>query len=630
MDQKQQIVDRVKQANNILVTVSNDPSVDQLAACIGLTLIFNKMGKHATAVFSGTVPSTLEFLQPEKTIETTTDSLRDFIISLDKAKADKLRYKVEDKVVKIFITPYRTSISEHDLEFGQGDFNVDIVIALGVHDQGQLDQAITSHGRILHDATVATVNVKPGGEFGSLNWLVPGASSLCELATDLVNALDKQLVDSQVATALLTGIVAETKRFSNERTSPDTMSISAQLMAAGANQQLVATKLEPPAPPPAPEPPKEEPAPPAEVSKADDGTLEISHAEEPKEEEKPAEEEKPGEEKPAEEQPEEEQPEEEKPDDDEDKPVSSLDDLSGDENGKEAEKKPLVTPRIQIDEHGSLKNLGDKEEKPEEKHDEAATIDPTGHLGSSHSRVMLQPPSSTQGAPDPNAMPGMPGSEFGASPDDEERPSSAPPPSPFMPSSMMPGPPPPPPAPTDLASPPAVEPPAVEQPPAEPPAVMAPPEPESAPAPPPALDLPSLAPPSPTDSTPPSLTPPLELTPPTPVQTPAENPAEPHAFAMPPATAEAPVDDLASVTHSSAPDFSAAPPAGTLEPIKALNAQPLGDPLHGFGVPASGGLPPDLTSPVAGEPPSAPALNIPSPVGAPPPGPPPMVPPMPQ
>ena len=35
-------------------------------------------------VRSGSVPSTLEFLQPEDTLEQNTDSLRDFIISLDK------------------------------------------------------------------------------------------------------------------------------------------------------------------------------------------------------------------------------------------------------------------------------------------------------------------------------------------------------------------------------------------------------------------------------------------------------------------------------------------------------------------------------------------------------------------
>src|SRR6266540_3902251 len=159
---KQQVVDKVKQAEHILVTVSANPSIDQLASCIGLTLMLNKMGKTATAVFSGKVPSTLEFLQPEKTLETTTDSLRDFIISLDKSKADKLRYKVEDQVVRIFITPYRTRLSQKDLVFEEGDFNVELIMALGVTDRTHLDTAITAHGRILHDATVLAVSAGQG------------------------------------------------------------------------------------------------------------------------------------------------------------------------------------------------------------------------------------------------------------------------------------------------------------------------------------------------------------------------------------------------------------------------------------------------------------------------------------
>ncbi len=160
MDQqpRQQIVDRIKQAENILVTVSNDPSIDQLASCIGLTLLLNKMGKQSTAVFSGKIPPVIDFLQPEKTLETNTDSLRDFIISLDKAKADKLRYKVEDQVVRIYITPYKTRLSEKDLNFEEGDFNIDLVVALGVPNRTQIDSAITAHGRILHDATVVSLS----------------------------------------------------------------------------------------------------------------------------------------------------------------------------------------------------------------------------------------------------------------------------------------------------------------------------------------------------------------------------------------------------------------------------------------------------------------------------------------
>lgn len=247
MDSDQnQLVEKLRSSANILVTVSRNPSIDQLAACVGLALFLNKFNKHATAVFSGEVPSTMEFLDPESTLEKTTDSLRDFIIALDKSKADKLRYKVEDEMVRIFITPYRTSISQADLEFSQGDFNVDVVIALGVQRQEDLDDAITSHGRILHDAVVSSINTHSGESLGSINWSDPAASSLSELVYDLAVVLNKELIDSQIATALLTGIVAETARFSNEKTTPQTMSVSAALMAAGANQQLVASKLEEP------------------------------------------------------------------------------------------------------------------------------------------------------------------------------------------------------------------------------------------------------------------------------------------------------------------------------------------------------------------------------------------------
>ena len=241
---KSQLIESIKSSNNVLVTVSANPSVDQLSAAIGLTLMLNKMGKHATAVYSGTTPSTIEFLQPEKTLEKNTDSLRDFIIALDKSKADKLRYKVEEDHVKIFITPYRTSLSDKDLEFSQGDFNVDVVVALGVTDPKDLDQAITSHGRILHDATTVSVTTGQSSSLGTINWIDSSVSSLCEMVTSIADGLQSDLLDGQMATALMTGIVAETDRFSNEKTSSGAMSASAKLMTAGANQQLVATKLQ--------------------------------------------------------------------------------------------------------------------------------------------------------------------------------------------------------------------------------------------------------------------------------------------------------------------------------------------------------------------------------------------------
>jgi hypothetical protein len=241
---KQQIVERVKSGKNVLVTVGNNPSVDELAAALGFTFMLGKLEKHVTSVFSGDIPPAMSFLDPESTFENSVDSLRDFIIALDKEKADKLRYKLEDDVVKIFITPYKTTLKKEDFTFSQGDLNVDVVVAIGVKKQEDLDKAITSHGRILHDAAVISINAgDKAGDLGAINWNDPAASSVSEMLVSISEAFGSGLLDEQISTAFLTGIVAETNRFSNEKTSPKVMTMSAQLMAAGANQQLIASNL---------------------------------------------------------------------------------------------------------------------------------------------------------------------------------------------------------------------------------------------------------------------------------------------------------------------------------------------------------------------------------------------------
>lgn len=244
----QKIIDKIRQTDSILVAVNTSPSVDELSAALGVTLAINKLGKHATTVFSGEIPRAMEFLAPEKTFETSADSLRDFIIALDKEKADHLRYKLVDDMVKIFITPYRTTISQDDLEFSQGDFNVELVLAIGVKNESDLDKALASHGRILHDASVISLSLGEPIDLGGDNWTNSEASGYSEMLAGIVEGLmadksNKSVIDGSIATALLTGIVAATDRFSNDRTKSKTMEVSAKLMAAGADQQLVASKL---------------------------------------------------------------------------------------------------------------------------------------------------------------------------------------------------------------------------------------------------------------------------------------------------------------------------------------------------------------------------------------------------
>jgi hypothetical protein len=243
MDNQTQIIAKISDAKNILITVGHSPSVDVLTAALALTLAIDKMKKHSSAIFSGELPPIMKFLHPERTFEDSTESFRDFIISLDKDKADKLRYKVEGDLVKIFITPYHTTISPSDLKFEQGDLNVDLIIALGVKAQTDIDKAAMAHGKILHSAVVITVNAGSASDFGMINSVIPKTSGYSEAISKLIIGLDENLLSKQISTALLTGIVIESDQFSNARTTPDTMTVASKLLSNGADQQLIVKEI---------------------------------------------------------------------------------------------------------------------------------------------------------------------------------------------------------------------------------------------------------------------------------------------------------------------------------------------------------------------------------------------------
>ncbi len=265
------VAEKIKACDNILVALSNDPNVDEISAAIGLTMILNRLGKHVTAIYSGETPNTLEFLKPNETFEKDTNSLQDFIIALNKDKADHLRYKIEGDYVKVYITPYKTTISQKDLEFAQGDFNVDLVISIDVDSAEVLDAALEEYGRIMHDATAINITTNQAGHFAELEWSDPSKSSVCEMIVNLCEFLNVGQFDQPIATALLTGIVSATDRFSNARTTSETMQIASRLMQAGADQQLISSNImqpveEKPAPEPEPEPVPESVAPAAPVT----------------------------------------------------------------------------------------------------------------------------------------------------------------------------------------------------------------------------------------------------------------------------------------------------------------------------------------------------------------------------
>ena len=238
------LVQQIMRAQNILVALSKNPGIDELAAALGLTMGLSGMRKNAMAVYSGEAPNSIRFLKPDDTFEKSIDGLRDFVIVLDKNKVGRVEYREEGGFVRVYVSAKEKKISEKDLEFTRGAVNVDLVVAINAKNSEDLDGMLSREGDALRGKVVANIVAGGAGGFGQIEWRDEKTSSASEMvATLLMRLQGEKKITKEVATALLTGIVAKTDKLAHDKTAPNTMSVAQKLMSAGANPISIAESM---------------------------------------------------------------------------------------------------------------------------------------------------------------------------------------------------------------------------------------------------------------------------------------------------------------------------------------------------------------------------------------------------
>ncbi len=242
---KQQTSEAIRQAETILITTGQHPSVDQVAAVLALAAILRKFGKKVSAIISDPLPSSVQFLDT-RGVDRSLSGLRDFVLKVDvnKAEVDKLRYEVEDGKLNIYITPFKGGFAPSDVTFAYGDFHYDIAIVLGVPTRARVDRVYGDNQGLFNSIPVINLDFHRTNEsYGAINLIEPTASSLCEILVATSESLQSGLIDADIATIMLAGLMASTDRFTASHTTSKSLTVAAQLMAAGAKQQAVVKGL---------------------------------------------------------------------------------------------------------------------------------------------------------------------------------------------------------------------------------------------------------------------------------------------------------------------------------------------------------------------------------------------------
>lgn len=243
---KQQTTQTISAAQKILVLTHVNPDGDALGSLIALYLVLKKLGKDVTAVAPEMTPMALSFLPNLTDLAQSFSGTKDFILTINtaKTKVDHLGYKhyPEENKLNIVITPIGGTFQQEDVSFSYGAFKFDLIIVLDSPDLDRLGPLYDGQSSLFYETPVVNIDHHSGNDFfGKINWVDLTATSTAEILVSLIESLAREnpLIDEDIATALLTGIITDTGSFQNANTSPKSLTVAAQLVAAGGRQQEI-------------------------------------------------------------------------------------------------------------------------------------------------------------------------------------------------------------------------------------------------------------------------------------------------------------------------------------------------------------------------------------------------------
>ncbi len=243
---KQQINELIKNNHSILIVSHSSLNGDALGSMLALEKVLTKLGKEVSLVSSETIKENYQFLPNLSKIKDTITGSRDLILKFDNQKTPigAVSYHREDNSVNVIITPKMGKLSQSDIEFVQGNFKYDLIFVLDTPSVNKIDTVYDRETELFFETPIINVDHHPGNEyFGTVNFVDLTATSTCEILVSIIESFGAGNFDQEVATCLLTGIIADTGSFKYENTTSKSLTISAQMLAAGAKQQEIISHL---------------------------------------------------------------------------------------------------------------------------------------------------------------------------------------------------------------------------------------------------------------------------------------------------------------------------------------------------------------------------------------------------
>ena len=231
------IKESVERYNNIAVAVSNNPSVDQMASALALSLSLQNLGKNVTVASPTTPLVEVSNLVGIDTVRTSIGGeTGDLIVSFPyrEGEIEKVSYTRNANYLNIVVKAGELGLNfdEKDVKFTRGGTAPELLFVIGsprVSDLGPLFDVAN-----LKDTVVVNIdNSAENQGFGDILMVSGRLSSLSETIANLLLGLNYK-IDLDVAQNLMAGIADATNNFQSPNTSALAFEMAGILMRNGA------------------------------------------------------------------------------------------------------------------------------------------------------------------------------------------------------------------------------------------------------------------------------------------------------------------------------------------------------------------------------------------------------------
>lgn len=232
-----------------LILLSANPNVDDFSSAFGVATLLSKLTKPVEIVTSGgTTPKALSFLQNTTQVRGDIQNIAKLTlkVKLDRAGLDELSYHKDDEAdeLHIHLLPRQGHWKPEDVTVETQSYKYDLLICIGGADLEQFGDVYDRYQDFFFKTPIINIDHSGKNEhFGQANVVDMSAVACAEVCYDLFCQIDESLIDEEVATYFLTGMIHKTRSFRSENVTPKTLKVAGDLISRGARRDEIVAKL---------------------------------------------------------------------------------------------------------------------------------------------------------------------------------------------------------------------------------------------------------------------------------------------------------------------------------------------------------------------------------------------------